>query len=232
MTLASNQPYFLPYLPYWQLIHAADTFLIGDDFAYMIGSWIPRNRILVQGRPFFFRMEIDHKSCHRLISETRLAPQLIGDKLKTLEMAYHRAPCFAAGYDLAERIVNNPERNLANFLEYAIREVCAYLDITTPIGRTSDLTGNRLLKREQRIYDLCHRLGADTYINAIGGRALYHQEDFAPEGIQLKFLKTRILPYPQFGGPFHENLSVLDAIMFNPRERLHEMLDEYTLIDG
>ena len=232
MTLSSNQPYFLPYLPYWQLIHAADTFLIGDDFAYMIGSWIPRNRILVQGRPTFFRMEIDHKSCKRLISETRLAPLPVNDKLKTLEMTYHRAPYFAEGFDLARRIVCNPERNLALFLEYAIREVCAYLGITTPIGRTSDLTGNSLLKREQRIYDFCHRLGADTYINAIGGTALYDQEAFAKEGIRLKFLKARLSPYPQFDGPFHANLSVLDAIMFNPRERLHEMLDEYTLIDG
>lgn len=232
MTLSSNQPYFLPYLPYWQLIHAADTFLIGDDFAYMIGSWIPRNRILVQGRPTFFRMEIDHKSCKRLISETRLAPLPVNDKLKTLEMTYHRAPHFAEGFELARRIVCNPERNLALFLEYAIREVCAYLGITTPIGRTSDLTGNSLLKREQRIYDFCHRLGADTYINAIGGTALYDQEAFAKEGIRLKFLKAKLSPYPQFDGPFHANLSVLDAIMFNPRERLHEMLDEYTLIDG
>ena len=232
MTLSSNQPYFLPYLPYWQVIHAADTFLIGDDFAYMIGSWIPRNRILVQGRPTFFRMEIDHKSCKRLISETRLAPLPVNDKLKTLEMTYHRAPHFAEGFELARRIVCNPERNLALFLEYAIREVCAYLGITTPIGRTSDLTGNSLLKREQRIYDFCHRLGADTYINAIGGTALYDQEAFAKEGIRLKFLKARLSPYPQFDGPFHANLSVLDAIMFNPRERLHEMLDEYTLIDG
>ena len=232
MILASNQPYFLPYLPYWQLIHAADLFLIGDDFAYKMGSWIPRNRILVQGRPTFFRMEIDHKSCNRLISEMRLAPLPVEDKLKTLEMAYHRAPCFTAGFELAQRIVCNPERNLALFLEYAIREVCGYLGITTQIGRTSDIQGNSLLKREARVYDLCHRTGADTYINAIGGTALYHPDAFAREGIRLKFLKARLSPYPQFDGPFHANLSVLDAIMFNPRERLHEMLDEYTLIDG
>ena len=155
MILASNQPYFLPYLPYWQLIHAADLFLIGDDFAYKMGSWIPRNRILVQGRPTFFRMAIDHKSCNRLISETRLAPLPVEDKLKTLEMAYHRAPCFAAGFELAQRIVRNPERNLALFLEFAIREVCGYLGITTQIGRTSDIQGNSLLKREARVYDLC-----------------------------------------------------------------------------
>ena len=31
MTVAANQPYFLPYLPYWQLIDCADLFLVCDD---------------------------------------------------------------------------------------------------------------------------------------------------------------------------------------------------------
>jgi len=232
MILSSNQPYFLPYLPYWQLIHVADRFLIGDDFAYMMGSWIPRNRILVQGRPFYFRMEIRHASCHRLISETELAPIRIGDKLKTLEMAYHKAPFFDEGYTLAARILQYPERNLAAFLDFSIREICAYLGISTEIGHTSDLPGNAVFRREERIYDFCHRLGADRYVNAIGGTALYHKEAFARQGIRLFFLQSRLAPYPQFGGPFVEKLSVIDAIMFNSRERLHEMLDDYTLIDG
>ena len=70
MTLAANQPYFLPYFPYWQLIAAADTFLVSDDYAFMKGSWIPRNRILVGGMPQYFRIELDHQSCHRPVDVT------------------------------------------------------------------------------------------------------------------------------------------------------------------
>lgn len=232
MILTSHQPYFLPYLAYWQLIHLADRFLIGDDFAFMKGGWIPRNRILVQGVPVYFRIEVRHQSCNRLISETRLVDFPLTDKLRTLEMAYHKAPCFEAGYALIEQILRNPERRLSVFLEDSIRIVSAYLGITTPIGRTSDLPGNRLLRREERVYDLCHRLGADTYVNAIGGTRLYDREAFARQGIRLKFLQSRHTPYAQFGGRFVEKLSILDAVMFTPRERLHEMLDQYTLIDG
>ncbi|MBR1538525.1 MAG: WbqC family protein [Bacteroidales bacterium] len=232
MILTSHQPYLFPYLAYWQLIYVADLFLIGDDFAFMKGGWIPRNRILVQGAPQFFRIEVRDQSCHRLICETLLATTDIGDKLRTLEMAYHKAPCFEAGYALAERILRNPERNLAVFIEYSIREMCAYLGIDTPVGRTSDYPGNSLLKREKRVYDLCHRTGADRYINAIGGTRLYRKEDFERQGIRLQFLQSRHTPYPQFGAPFVEKLSILDAVMFNPRERLHEMLDDYSLIDG
>ena len=232
MILTSHQPYFLPYLAYWQLIHLADRFLIGDDFAFMKGGWIPRNRILVQGVPAYFRVEVRHQSCNWLISEMQLVDFPLTDKLKTLEMAYHKAPCFEAGYALVEQILRNPERRLSVFLEDSIRAVSAYLGITTPIGRTSDLPGNRQLRREERVYDMCHRLGADTFVNAIGGTRLYSREAFARQGIRLKFLQSWHMPYAQYGGPFVEKLSILDAVMFNPRERLREMLDQYTLIDG
>ena len=49
MTLAGNQPYLFPYLGYWQLIHAADRFLIADDYDFIRHGWVTRNRILVNG---------------------------------------------------------------------------------------------------------------------------------------------------------------------------------------
>lgn len=234
MTVAGNQPYFLPYLGYWQLIHAADRFLIADDIDYIKGGWINRNRILIDGNPHYFRVEKAGHAESRLIRDKQVSMNPFGlkEKLKTLEMAYRRAPCFAEGYALAERILTWPERNLSLFLEHSIREVCAYLGITTPLGRTSDLPGNNLLRREERIYDFCRRLGADTYINLPGGQKLYDYREFARHGIRLRFILPNLTPYVQFGMPFVERLSILDAIMFNPPDTLHAMLDDYTWIDG
>lgn len=234
MTVAGNQPYFLPYLGYWQLIHAADRFLIADDIDYIKGGWINRNRILIDGNPHYFRVEKAGHAESRLIRDKQVSMNPFGvkEKLKTLEMAYRRAPCFAEGYALAERILTWPERNLSLFLEHSIREVCAYLGITTPLGRTSDLPGNNLLRREERIYDFCRRLGADTYINLPGGQKLYDYREFARHGIRLRFILPNLTPYVQFGRPFVERLSILDAIMFNPPDTLHAMLDDYTWIDG
>ena len=100
----------------------------------------------------------------------------------------------------------------------------AYLGIDTPIGFTSQLEGNALLKREARIYDFCHRMGADHYINAIGGQQLYSFEEFRRHGIRLSFLSSQAAEAGK--------LSVLDAIMNHSRDALHAMLDQYTLIDG
>ena len=232
MILAGNQPYFLPYLGWWQLLKAADIFLIADDYNFIKSGWIARNRILVEGKPHYFRIEIKRGGSNRLINRLELLPVNVKKKLKTLEFAYRKAPFFKNGYTLAERILAYPESNLSLFLENSIREVCSYLGITTPLERTSDLEGNALFKCEGRIYDACRRLGADTYINAIGGTSLYHKDDFARHGITLKFLKSGLPEYPQFKKPFVERLSILDAIMFNSPDALQEMLDDYTLIDG
>lgn len=234
MILAGNQPYFLPYLGFWQLIHLADLFLLADDYDFIRHKWVNRNRILLNGQPHYLRLEVRSNKESRLISNKQLVgnPYALSDKLRTLELAYRKAPCFADGYALAERILTWPERNLALFLEHSIREVCAYLGITTPFCHSSDLPGNSRFKREERIYDFCHRLGADTYVNLPGGQALYDYGEFARRGIRLRFIQPELKPYPQFGGPFVERLSILDAIMFNSREQLHEMLDDYTFIDG
>lgn len=224
MILSANQPYFLPYFPYWQLIHAADHFLVADDYSYIRHGWIHRNKINMNGQEVFFMLELQNKSCFKLIVDTFLMPIAVSDKLRTVETAYHKAPFFQDGYALMERIFACPEQNLSLFLTASIREVCAYLGITTPIGFTSQLEGNALLKREARIYDFCHRMGADHYINAIGGQQLYSFEEFRRQGIRLSFINSQAADAG--------TLSVLDAIMNHSRDALHAMLDQYTLIDG
>ena len=232
MTLSANQPYFLPYLPYWQLIDCADVFLVSDDYAYMKQSWITRNRILIQGRPQYFRVEVSRASCHKLIGEMKLVDFDAHEKLETLEMAYHKAPCFAEGYALCERILLNPERGLNAFLTASLREICEYLGITTRIDFTSSVPGNSALRREERIFDFCRHFGADHYVNAIGGRSIYDVGYFRSRDLDLCFIKSEIPPYRQFGDAFVPDLSVVDAIMFVPRAQLREMLDQRSFIHG
>ena len=74
MTLAANQPYFLPYFPYWQLIHAADRFLVADDYAFIRHGWITRNRIRMGEREIYLLVELQQMSRNKLISQLELAP--------------------------------------------------------------------------------------------------------------------------------------------------------------
>ena len=67
-----------------------------------------------------------------------------------------------------------------------------------------------------------------TYINAIGGQALYKKDEFAKHGITLKFIHSHCREYNQFKHKFVPGLSIIDVIMFNSKEQISQMLDEYT----
>ena len=227
MILSANQPYFLPYLPYWQLIHASDLFLLGDDYNYIKGGWVKRNRLLLNGEPKYFGVSV-RESSFQMISQLSVQNADWSRLLNQIYEAYHKAPHYAAGLALMEEILACEDRTLSEFLFHSIRVVAAYLGITTPIGRTSEFEGNRLYRREERIYDLCRRVHADVYANAPGGRALYAFKDFRERGIQLQFIQPEPIVYRQFREPFVPNLSILDVIMFNSREEVQAMLNRFT----
>ncbi len=231
MILGGNQPYFFPYLGYWQLIKAVDIFIISDDYQYIEGGWINRNRILQNGKPMFYNIEIEHASSNKKINELYISEKFCPQKkLLQLEYAYRKAPYFGEGYKLVKSLITNQEHNLAMFLEKIIIGICEYLEIKTKLIRSSDIPHDCHLKREQRIYEQCRYVGADTYINAIGGVKLYSFEQFRKQNISLGFLKMLDIPYKQFWYDYVPNLSIIDIIMFNSLEEIKSMLGEYDLV--
>lgn len=232
MKLGIMQPYFLPYIGYWQLLNAVDTYVVYDDVNFIKGGWINRNRILVQGRIQYMNVRMSGSSSFKQINEVRVdASETWRRKLlRTVEMAYRKAPYFSEVFPLFEHIVCQKETNLARFLFASIQEVAAFLHIDTKLLLSSDVSQNRSLHGEDRVLDICQSLDASEYFNAIGGQALYQTSHFAARGIALYFLQTEAHPYQQFGDTFVSNLSLLDVMMFNPLERIKKMLEEYTLI--
>lgn len=231
MIISANQPYFIPYIGYFQLIHLADVFLIGDNYNFIKQGWVQRNRILLNGKPYFFGLEIKKTSSYKCINETDVFDFNINQKLKAILYAYKKAPFFNEGYSIIERILKNPERNLSEFLFFSIKEICQYLEITTKLMKTSEFEGNNQFKREYRIFDFCKRLGGNTYINPIGGQSLYHYDKFRDHNITLKFLQSQCLPYKQFDNNFIPSLSILDVIMFNSKEAIKTKLYEYSFLE-
>lgn len=150
--------------------------------------------------------------------------------LKTIEQVYKKAPYFNEVYKILQEILMFQETNLAKFLENSIRVICKYLEIETEIILSSSLEKNNNLKAEEKVIEICKILQATEYYNAIGGQQLYSYQNFNFNKIKLKFLKTEEIRYKQFKNEFINNLSIVDIMMFNSKEKLKEYLNFYTLI--
>jgi hypothetical protein len=86
------------------------------------------------------------------------------------------------------------------------------------------------LKSSDKVIAICKHLNATVYINSIGARDLYSKDHFKDNGIDLFFLRSENLEYKQFNNDFIPNLSIHDIMMFNPIDKINQMLYSYTLI--
>jgi hypothetical protein len=226
MKLAIMQPYFLPYIGYFQLMAAADKFVIYDDVQFIKGGWINRNRILLGGREHLFTAPLLGASPNRLISELELVSKTGWRRklLRTIEQAYQSAPHFAEVLPLLNEIITCPERQLNGYLAHSLEKLKTYLEIPTKLIATATAYRNRNLKGQERILDICQREGASIYVNASGGRELYDSEAFRTQGIALRFLEPEPFEYDQGMTRFHPSLSVVDVLMFNARDEIKALL--------
>jgi len=226
------QPYFVPYIGYWQLINAVDVYVVFDDVNYIKRGWINRNRILVGKEPQYINLQMSAVSQNKFINEIELLNdnEYVEKLFRTVELNYKKAPFFRETMDLLTKIFSSKESNLARFLFEQISIICSYLDIETKLIMSSQMEKNNDLKGEEKILDICQRLGAEEYYNAIGGQQLYSKENFDKKDITLKFLETERIEYKQFGTSFFENLSIIDVIMFNDVGQIKKMLTCYKLI--
>lgn len=234
MKLGVMQPYFFPYLGYWQLINAVDRFVVYDDVNFMKGGWVNRNRILVNGEPVFITVPLRNASPNRRICDIEVHEGAFRrDRLlKTISQAYRRAPHFEQVYPVIEKIVRNPERNLANYLDGSIRRICDLLGIQAKIVRSSEAYDNQDMKGQARILDICKREGANTYINAQGGSKLYDTHAFSEVGVELRFLKMCPVAYVDRRKHPDSYLSVVNLLMELGVEGVRLHLRDYDLISG
>ncbi len=232
MTLAIMQPYLLPYIGYLQLMKVVDTFVFYDDVAFINKGWINRNRMLVNGRDFMFTVPLKEASQNKLINEVYIdsSTQWRSKFLKTIEQSYKKAPQFEPAMNLIEKIIANDTEKINDFIADSFEILNQYLGIETTIIRTSSIYQNASLKAQERILDICKQENASNYVNPIGGLELYDKTVFEQHDIQLNFIKSKPVHYPQFKNEFVPWLSVLDVLMFNDIQTTNLFLNDYELM--
>jgi hypothetical protein len=229
MRVAIMQPYFFPYLGYFQLVGAVDTFVVYDDVNFINRGWINRNNILSQGKSQRITLSLGHSSQNLHINQISVVDTKT-KLLKTLVQCYAKAPQFGHVFPLLEQTLLHSDTNLAHFLHHSIATLCAHMGISSRIVLSSQLPKDSSLKGQDKLLAICDTLGASHYVNAIGGKDLYQTAAFEARGIQLSFIQQRPVHYPQFSAPFVPHLSIIDVLMFNTPEQCAQLLKEYDFV--
>jgi hypothetical protein len=214
MMTAIMQPYFFPYIGYFQLMDAVDLFIIYDDAQFMKGGWIHRNRILVGGNAAWWTYPLKHDHYTLSIHQRHYqdAPAVRDRLFAQVANAYRKAPHYRHVAAWLHDIWPGTD-NVAAFNAAILAETAQALAIRCKFARASAISSSDA-RGEERVLQLCEAVGTSTYVNAIGGVDLYHRDHFLRRGIGLEFLVPAVPTYPQFGAAPVPALSILDMLMF------------------
>ncbi|WP_234119740.1 WbqC family protein [Clostridium hydrogenum] len=232
MKIGIMQPYLFPYLGYFQLINFVDLFVIYDDVQYIKGGWINRNKIKVNDRESYFSISVKNDSTYKNINERYYSDKFLYQKekfLKTLQFAYKKAPYFDETYNLVKCIFDYPNLKVSEFNSNSIKLICDYTNIKTNFIISSNIDNHSGLKAQERLIYINKCLNSSWYINAVGGIKLYSRIEFEKNDVQLNFIKMKEVKYNQFGKEFINNLSIIDVLMFNSKDEIKELLNEFEL---
>ncbi len=238
MKIAIMQPYFFPYIGYFQLINAVDKWIVFDDVQYIKHGWINRNRILSPNLEKIWQYivvpvkKFDQKD---LITNIRINNREDWQKKILGQLTYYkkiRAPYYDIVTDLLDLIFEEAFESLVELNSNSLKAICNYLGIVFNFNISSELNlnYNNVIYAGDWAFEISKQLNANAYINPIGGMKIFDLKKFNDAGININFLRSIKIEYKQSNRSFVSNLSILDVMMFNPKEKINEMLNEYELI--
>lgn len=232
MKLAIMQPYFFPYLGYFDLINRTDRWIVFDVVKYSPKAWTNRNRVLHPSNAWqFITVPV-----HRHEGTGMIKDVLIVDRYKArdriLGQIEHyrtgRAPHFGTVRELVDTAFSSTSSNRLCDLNIAsLRVVCEYVGIPFEFSVLSDM-GLELPPIEHPgawALEISSALNASAYVNPPGGRNLFRKEEFEERNIDLEFTELLDFRYATGSYDFVERLSIVDVLMWNEPQMVKRYLD-------
>lgn len=229
MKIGIMQPYFFPYLGYFQLINVVDTFVLYDDVQYIQRGWINRNYLLsAEGKSLITIPTINKFGL--LINETKISDQKGWREkiIKSIYFSYKKAPYFDIIFPFIEVVVNNQSQFISEIAIQSIKTVIDYLNIKTELVKSSNLEYSKD-NRINKINEILSLTNANEFILPPGSISLYRKSDFI---VPTNFLiPDEEINYRQYNNSrFESNLSIIDILMFNEKQQIMNLLTRYKLV--
>ncbi len=231
MRLGIMQPYFFPYLGYFDLINCADRWIVFDDVQYIRHGWINRNRILHPAGGWSYIIVPVKSSRESLIREVKILDdgkwkrRILG-QLQTYKKG---APYFQEVMDLVENCFAYGGDLISQFNTFILEKVCSYIGIRFNYTifsemklklHTIDGPGDWALRISEAV-------GATEYVNPPGGVGIFDPEKFKAASIKLTIRQLPALEYQCTGYEFIPHLSIIDLLMWNSPQQIKSHLEQY-----
>lgn len=236
MKIGINQPYFIPYLGYFGLIKHTDEWIVFDTSQFIDQGWIERNRVLKPTLGWqYIRVPLKKHSRRCKINELEIKTDInwIENIFSRLLIYKNIAPYYKETLEVMENAFSKKANTITEINCNTTLEVCRYLGIEWNYRVFSEMNLNIdvVRKPDEWALNICKSLGyISEYWNLPGGVSFYHREKFLRNNIEIKFYNQILTPYNQKRIPFEPGLSIIDVMMFNSREEINKMLDNYNFI--
>lgn len=227
------QPYFVPYLGYFALIKHTDQWIVFDTPQFIRHGWIERNRILkpVEGWQYI-RIPLEKFNRATPINEVTINRKE-DFKKRILAQLYHykkKAKYYDVVIELVSKILSYETDSIAALNVHALNIICNYIDIPFYHTNFSDFSEEipPIHNPDEWALEISKYLNATEYVNLPGGIELFDKLKFNNVGIKLKFMDLQITEYDQKREFFEPGLSIIDALMFNSKDKILTLLNNYT----
>ncbi len=225
MIVSVMQPYFFPYLGYYQLVAQSNRFVFLDDVNYINKGWINRNRILINGEPSFITVPLSGASQNRMINEIEVSYQEKWNEkmLRNIEMNYKKSAFFNSVFPVIQSVISSNEKLISQLCVKSVSQVFDYLELKPEFFYSSVLDPEKDSGGEKRIIRIVSQIKGEIYVNPEGGQEMYQTKNFDEAKLKLKFIKMTPTKYNQIKtADFIPYLSIIDLLMHVSKEEIRE----------
>lgn len=211
-----SQSNYIPWKGYFDMIAAADEFIIYDDMQYTRRDWRNRNKIKTPQGSIWITVPVSVSGKY----DQKIRDTLIDGRdwsvthWKTLEQNYRRSKYFDEIASWLSPIYLQEEfTHISKLNRRLIEEICKYLKIHTLISNSWDYL--LVEGKTERLVSLCIQACATEYISGPTAKDYINEKFFSDNGIKLSWFDFSNYPeYQQQWGAFSHNVSILD-LLFN-----------------
>lgn len=229
------QPYFFPYLGYFDLLNIVDEWVVFDTPQYVRRGWMNRNRVLRPDKGWqYITVPVQKHPQQTPYNQILVSgSDWSGKILRQLEHYKKGAPYYMNVISFLNDVFTGLPENLTMVNTILFQKAANYIGIEKPIHVFSEMNLDLEIEIENMdksdwSWSIAHKLNAKEYINRPGGKGFINESEFLKRGIKLTFQEFENMSYAT--SRFHQfetGMSIIDVMMWNSPEEIKHYLDTW-----